>query len=233
MALRVPGDRRNMKLLHIALIVPLSSLAFGAAVLRAEAIRLADGSVLEGTLGAPASVIVKTADGEQRVSFNLLAPELQKLYWPKTDGAGAAQTLNGVVTDEELDALANEVSLETWTQVAAIGSFRDKPERRGAGGLVVAKAFNAIEENWVSIYSPKDTVGAAGNWNTEVARAKVLLARAPQFMQKRWLELFIRAGDAVARRDSNEFAAALKELKRSSVAGQPGTANGKNFFTAK
>jgi NADH-quinone oxidoreductase subunit I len=30
-----------------------------------------------------------------------------------------------------------------------------------------------------------------------------------------------------------EFAATLKELKRSSVAGQPGPANGKNFFTAK
>jgi hypothetical protein len=83
------------------------------------------------------------------------------------------------------------------------------------------------------VYSPKDAVGAAGNWNEQVARARVLAARTPQFMQKRWLELFIRAGEAVARRDSNEFAVALRELKRSSVAGQPGPANGKNFFTAK
>ena len=192
-----------MKTNSIALIVSLSSFAFGAAVLRAEPIRLGDGSVLEGTLGAPASVVVKTADGEQRVPFNLLAPELQKLYWPKADGAVAGALVNGPVADEELDGLANEVSLEAWTQIAAIGSFRDKPERRGAGGLVVAKAFNAIEENWVSVYSPKDTVGAAGNWNDQVARARSLLVRAPQFMQKRWLELFIRAGSR-GRRDSNE-----------------------------
>ena len=48
-------------------------------------------------------------------------------------------------------------------------------------------------------------------------------------MQRRWLELFIKAGEAVARRDSNEFAAAIRELKRSRVAAE----NSRNFFTAK
>lgn len=220
-----------MKTTTIALIVSLSPIAFGAAPLRAESIRLADGTMLEGKLGAPASVIVKTADGEQRVPFNLLPAEVQKLYWAGANGRNGSA--NGPVADEELDALANEVSLETWTQIAAIGSFRDKPERRGAGGLVVVKAFNAIEENWASVYSPKDTVGAAHDWSAQVARARGMLARGPQFMQKRWLELFVRAGEAVARRDSNEFGATLREMKRSSVATHPGLGNEKNFFTAK
>jgi hypothetical protein len=79
----------------------------------------------------------------------------------------------------------------------------------------VTKAFNAIEENWVSVYSPKDTVGQAGNWDAQIARAKALQERAPQFLQKRWLAVFIKAGEAIARRDSNEFALLVRELKRS------------------
>ncbi|MEA3212519.1 MAG: hypothetical protein QOE70_5576 [Chthoniobacter sp.] len=227
-----------MKTNPTTLIVALSSIALGAATLRADSIKLADGTVVEGTLGAPATVIVKTATGDQRVPFALLPSELQRRYWngPAAMAAqpNAAQPeLNGPVTDEEIEALANEVNLDVWTQIAAIGSFRDKPEKRGTGGLIVTKAFNALEENWVTVYSPKDSVGMARDWNAQVARAWLLEARPTQFMQKRWLDLFIKAGEAVSRKDSNEFALTLRELKRNTVTGQPGWASSRNFFTAK
>jgi hypothetical protein len=98
--------------------------------------------------------------------------------------------------------------------------------------LVVTKAFNAIEENWVSIYSPKDPVGQAGNWGQQLARARELQASAHQFIQRRWLEVFIKAAEAVGRRDSNEFALQVRELKRSSLP-MAALENPRNFFTAK
>ena len=51
----------------------------------------------------------------------------------------------------------------------------------------------------------------------------------------RWLELFIRAGEAVARKNPNDFAQAVRKLKRypiSLVAG-PSSLPSHNFFTAK
>jgi hypothetical protein len=136
------------------------------------------------------------------------------------------------MTADELLNLANEVNLDTWEQVASIGSFRDRPEKRGTGGLVVTKAFNAIEENWVTVYSPKDPVGQAGNWDAQVARARQLQTPGTQFMQRRWLELFIKAGEAVSRRDSNEFASMVRELKRSPLT-TASLETPRNFFTAK
>lgn len=202
---------------------------------RAEVFKLADGTYIAGTLLAPSEVTIKTNAGERKVPFGLLPPEVQRRYVPqaeskpepKSEAVAAAEP--APVTDAEIEALANEVSLDAWTQAASFGSFRDKPEKRGAGGLVVVKGFNAIEENWVTVYSPKDTVGAAGNWRDQVAKARELEARSPQFIQRRWLELFIKAGDAVERRDSTEFAAAVRELKRSRVNAE----NSRNFFTAK
>lgn len=217
-----------MKSTH--LLTTATFLSLSALSLRAEVFKLADGTSLAGTLGVPSEVTIKTNAGERKVAFTLLPPEVQRRYLPQAETAVAPEpAAAGPVTDAEMEALANEVGLDAWTQAAAIGSFRDKPEKRGAGGLVVTKAFNAIEENWVTIYSPKDAVGVAGNWQEQVARARELEARSPQFMQRRWLELFIKAGDAVTRRDSNEFAAALRELKRSRVAAE----NSRNFFTAK
>ncbi len=213
-------------------------LTVGALNLSAEVFKLTDGTFLAGTLGAPSEVTIKTNAGERKVAFALLPPEVQRRYVPqaearlepKTEAPAATEPAAlAPVTDAEIETLANEVSLEAWTQAASIGSFRDKPEKRGPGGLVVTKAFNAIEENWVTIYSPKDAVGTAGNWQEQVARARELEGRSPQFMQRRWLELFIKAGDAVARRDSSEFAAAVREMKRSRVASE----NSRNFFTAK
>jgi hypothetical protein len=200
------------------LIVAMFSL--GTAATLADTIHLADGSTIDGELGAPAEITVKTPSGEKRVAFALLPPEVQKQYWRKAaeDAARAAaaeSSFNAPVTDEDLAALANEVNLDTWAQAAAIGSFRDKPEKRGQGGLVATKAFNAIEENWVSVYSPKDSVGQTGNWDTQVSHARALEERAAQFVQKRWLEVFIKAGEALGRRDSNEFALLVRELKRS------------------
>jgi hypothetical protein len=224
------------------LIAVFSACVLGVAVSHAAVIRLADGTVLEGQLAEPGDVTIKTSEGDRKVAFTLLPLELQKVYWPKitetkTTGAAAlsGSVATGALTGEELSALANEVNLETWAQVAAIGSFRDKPEKRGSGGLVVTKGFNALDENWVSVYSPKDPVGQAGNWNEQVTRAKAFQERPQQFMQKRWLELFIKAGEAVARRDSSEFAMSVRELKRShgSVAANGAGDVAKNFFTAK
>ena len=222
------GFHSNMKSTH--LLTTAMFLTLSALNLRAEVFKLADGTSLDGTLAVPGEVTIKTSAGERKVAFALLPPEVQRRYLPSAEALVAPEAAAaGPVTDAEMEALANEVSLEAWTQASSIGSFRDKPEKRGAGGLVVMKAFNAIEENWVTIYSPKDAVGVAGNWQEQVARAHDLEARSPQFMQRRWLELFIKAGDAVARRDSNDFAAALRELKRSRVAAE----NSRNFFTAK
>jgi hypothetical protein len=156
-----------MKVNQTTLIVTLSTLAFAASVGRAETIQLNDGTVMEGELSAPTEVVVRTAEGERRVPFALLSPEAQKAAWAKWSvastksetAAATAQPVAAPLTEEELAALANEVSLETWAQVASIGSFRDKAEKRGAGGLVVTKAFNALDENWPSVYSEKHVVG--------------------------------------------------------------------------
>jgi hypothetical protein len=214
----------------------VGAIFLSAVVSRAETIRLTDGSILEGQLAEPSEVTVRTSDGARKVAFALLPTELQRLYWPKIAEPKPASTpaAVGPVSSDELLGLANDVNLETWVQVTAIGSFRDKPEKRGSGGLVVTKAFNALDETWVTVYSPKDPVGQAGNWNEQVARARAMQERTPQFMQKRWLELFIKAGEAVARRDSAEFALNIRELKRGYRATTANaTADSRNFFTAK
>ena len=218
----------------IPLIIGMFSLVTAAA--QAETVRLADGTVLEGELGAPAEIVVKTAEGEKRVPFGVLPTEVQQRYFqPKQSPETAAAVPNAapvVPVSEEIAALANDVNLETWFQVAAIGSFRDRPEKRGTGGLVVTKGFNALEENWVTVYSPKDPVGQAGTWEAQVAKARRLETSTGQFLQRRWLELYIKAGEAVSRRDSNEFAATLRELRRSPLT-TASLENPRNFFTAK
>jgi hypothetical protein len=217
----------------IPMMIGMFSLVTMAA--QAETIRLADGTVLEGEPGVPTEVLISTASGEKKIAFALLPADVQQRYVQKTAAeapVAAPTTVAPAPVGEELAALANDVNLETWFQVTAIGSFRDRPEKRGTGGLVVTKGFNALEENWVTVYTPKDDVGQAGNWATQVARARRLEASVSQFMQRRWLELFIKAGEAVSRRDSNEFAATLRELRRSPLTtaslGSP-----RNFFTAK
>jgi hypothetical protein len=214
------------------LIVSLSALVLtSASAVRAEVIRLTDGTILEGELAPPAEVTINTAGGPRKVAFALLPRELQRTYWAKVGEAtnDPAPVAGASVTDEEIAALANEVNLEVWGQVTAIGSFRDKPEKRGTGGLVVTPAFNALEENWASVYSPKDAVGQAGNWAAQLTTARSLLVRPTQFVKKRWLESFIKAGEAVAARDSNGFATHVRELKRNGLAVE----NPRNFFTAK
>ena len=225
-------DRRNMNPTKSILIVSLSSWLLAASVpVRAEAISLTDGTVLNGELAPPAEVVVKTAAGERKVAFALLPVDVQKVYWAKAgDAKSETQPQTATpVSDEEIASLSNEVNLEAWAHVASIGSFRDKPEKRGAGGLVVKKAFNAIEENWASVYSPKDAVGQAGDWSGPLAKARVFQARPIQFLQKRWLESFIKAAEAVAVHDSGEFAAQVRDLKRTKFAAE----NPRNFFTAK
>ncbi len=220
-----------MKTLH--LIVGMFSL--GTVATQADVLRLTDGTVLEGELGEPSEVIVKTAAGEKRIAFSLLPPEVQQRYWRQAAEQAAlanAAAIVANVTATDLAALAEEVNLNTWEQVASISSFRDKPEKRGTGGLVIVKAFNALEANWNSVYSPKDPVGEEGNWDAQVTKARQLLSQTNVFIQRRWLESFIKAGEAVARRDSNEFAVMIRELKGNPLA-TASLENSQNFFTAK
>ena len=221
-----------MKPINPTLIVSLSSWFLAASVpIRAEAIQLTDGTVLNGELAPPTEVVVKTATGQQKVAFALLPVDLQKVYWTKAvEMKSDAQTQAATpVSDEEIASLSNEVNLEAWAHVASIGSFRDKPEKRGPGGLVVTKAFNAIEENWASVYSPKDAVGQAGDWSGPLAKGRAFQARPIQFVQKRWVDSFIKAAEAIAVRDSNEFATHVRDLKRAKFAAE----TPRNFFTAK
>ena len=220
-----------MKTIH--LIVGMFSL--GTVATQADVLRLSDGTILEGELGAPTEVTVRTAAGEKRVAFSLLPADIQERYWRNAaeDAASANGTVaDSTVLDGDLAALADEVGLNVWERVATIGSFRDKPEKRGSGGLVVTKAFNALDENWISVYSPKDPVGQAGNWDSQITKARLFLEQTDVVMQRRWLENFIKAGEAVARRDSNEFAMTIRELKRTPLT-IASLENSRNFFTAK
>ena len=176
------------------------------AVAFADVIRLNDGTVVEGELGAPAEVAIQTASGPKRVAFALLPTEVQRQYWQKGAENGEAAEA-GPVTSDDLTTLANEVSLASWQQVTASATFRDP-----------AKGANAIEQSWVNVYSPKDPVGESGNWNTQLARARALQARSGQFSQKHWLEVFIRTGEALDRRDAKEFAALVGELEHAPLA---------------
>ncbi|HEY2343854.1 MAG TPA: hypothetical protein VGH90_12510, partial [Chthoniobacteraceae bacterium] len=112
----------------IFLIVGMFSLDCSLA--RADTIHLADGSIVEGQLGAPSEITLKTTVGEKRVPFSLLPPDVQEQYWRKAaeEAARAAALevgLNVPVKDEDLAALANEVNLDTWAQAAATASFQD------------------------------------------------------------------------------------------------------------
>lgn len=138
-------------------------------------------------------------------------------FRPQVAIAIPSSSVPSAVVDDEFADLAGEVNLDTWAKAASVPSFRDKPEKRGPGGLVVAKAFNAIDENWSTVYAPESAVGQSGNWSVQVTRARALQAKAPQFLQKRWLELFTKAGDALSRRDSTEFASFVRELKKNPI----------------
>lgn len=231
--------------MKIHTLIALTMFPLGTVAVQAEVIRLGDGTVLNGQIAEPVEVTIRTADGDRKVPFTLLPADLQKAFAAKIAGLKVAADAKVVpapaalaaVTDEEIVALASEVSLATWEKVASISSFRDKPEKRGTGGLVVTPAFNALTENWVSVYSPKDPVGLAGDWMAQVARAKALQERPQQFVQRRWLELFIKAGEAVSKRDSDAFSSAVRELGSTPLktigASVDGSTAGKNFFTAK
>lgn len=196
------------------LVVLLGTMAITA---RAERIRLNDGTTYEGELGAPVAVTIQTATGPVQVPFTSLPAELQKQYWQKKPEAAPVAAL-GPVTTDDLAALAASVHLKTWSQVTAFGSFRDKPEKRGAGGLVVTKAWNAIEENWAGVYTASHALAESKHWASAAERAVALLQRQPQFLQKRWLETFIAAADAIKRKDSAEFARQVRALKQSPLA---------------
>jgi hypothetical protein len=196
------------------LVVLLGMLA---RVATAERIRLNDGTTYEGELGAPVAVTIQTATGAVQVPFASLAPETQRLYWQKKPEPAAAAAA-GPITNDDLAALSVSVHLKTWAQITAFGSFRDKPEKRGVGGLIVTKAWNAIEENWAGVYAEGHALAMRKHWQEAIERAKALLARQPQYLQKRWLETFIEAAEALNERDSAEFAQKVRALKASPLA---------------
>jgi hypothetical protein len=195
-----------------AMVVSLGMLV---SVGNADQIRLSNGTVYEGELAAPVTVTIKTAEGDQTVPFAQLPPNLQATYW-KSSGPVAA--VAGPVQNEEIAALAASVNLKTWSLVTAYGSFRDKPERRGTGGLVVTKAFNAIEENWAGVYPAGHALAQSHHWQAALDRANALLARPNQYLQKRWLEGFVGAAEALQRKDSAEFARNVRLLKQHPLA---------------
>jgi hypothetical protein len=195
-----------------ATVVLLGIISMAA---EADQIRLANGTVYEGELAAPVTVVVKTADGDKHVPFAQLPPELQAVYWTKIEPVPAAV---GPVTNDEIAAIAASVNLKTWAQVTAFGSFRDRPEKRGPGGLVVTKAFNAIEDNWAGVYSEEHALAGVRHWQDALMRAKAMLARPVQHLQKRWLEEFAAAAEALGKKDSAEFSRRVRALKASPLA---------------
>ena len=83
---------------------------------------------------------------------------------------------------------------------------------------MVTKAFNAIEENWDGVYPAGHALTQMRHWQSALNRAKTLLARPNQYLQKRWLEAFIEAGAAVQARDSAEFARNVRFLRQHPLA---------------
>ncbi len=192
-------------------VVLLGIISTGAI---ADQIRLANGTVYEGELAPPVMVVIKTAAGDKQVPFAQLPPELQAIYWKKQD---AAAVVAGPVSNEEIAALASSVNLKTWAQVTAFGSFRDKPEKRGPGGLVVTKAFNAIDDNWAGVYAEDHALANVHHWQEALTRANAMLARPVQYLQKRWLEEFVGAAEALGKKDSAEFSRRVRTLKASPI----------------
>ncbi len=121
----------------------------------------------------------------------------------------------GAVSNDELAALSNAVNLPAWIQLAA------------------GRDFSTIDENWAAVYSPKDAVGAARDWSTQITEARSLVTRATQAEQKRWLGHFIKAGEAVARKNANQLAAVLRLLEADFLSDRTAMASNRKFFTAK
>lgn len=129
--------------------------------------------------------------------------------------APAESIVSGAVTGEELAALANDVNLPAWMQLA------------------LSRDFTSIEEGWVTVYLPKDPVGAARDWSEQVKTARSLSVRAGKTEQRRWLGLFIKAGEAIGRRDASQLSATLRALQSDLSVGRIAIATTPNFFTAK
>lgn len=121
----------------------------------------------------------------------------------------------GAVSNDELAALSNAVNLPAWIQLAMGGDF------------------STIEEHWAAVYSPKDSVGAARDWSGQTTEARSLAARATHAGQKRWLGLFIKAGEAVGRKNAPQLTTALRALEAAAPSDRTALAANRNYFTAK
>lgn len=130
-------------------------------------------------------------------------------------GSQAESIVTSAVTGDELAALANDVNLPAWAQLA------------------LSPSFTSIEEGRVAVYSPKDAVGTARDWDTQVKVARHLAGRTRTPGQRHWLNLFIKAGEALARKDALRFASAVRALESEPWVGRIAIAGNPNFFTAK
>jgi hypothetical protein len=119
------------------------------------------------------------------------------------------------VSDDDLETLANAVNLPLWIQFS---------EAQGIG---------AIEQLWTEVYSPKDTVGAARDWNVQIVEARGLAAKADEAWKKRWLGLFVEAGKAVGRKNATQFEAALRALDSTPSPHRTAISDNRNYFRAK
>ncbi len=191
----------------------ISGLAITASLATAAPISLADGTTVEGELGPPVTVTIITAAGEQQVPFAQLPAELQARYWKNPADVVGMKTVP--VTNDEIVALGHSVNFKTWAQLTAISTFRDRPEKRGPGGLVVTPAFNAIAENWAGVYPAGHALAIQPTWQEPLARAKALPMRPTQGLQKYWLEQFVLAAEAIAKKDTAAFVLHFRSLKES------------------
>ena len=89
------------------------------------------------------------------IGASVLAAEIDQVTEAQVELA-----VSRAVTGEDLAALANEVNLPAWMQLA---SRRD---------------LTSIDEGWVTVYSPKDPVGAAHDWSEQVKTARFPVWRA-------------------------------------------------------
>ena len=127
----------------------------------------------------------------------------------------AEPSVLGTVSSGELTVISDDANLTAWIQLAK------------------GQALNPLEESWSAIYSPKDKVGVAGNWRVQLTQARSLAARATHPNQKRWLNLFIRACEAVERRDAPRFSSALCGLEVHRTLDSTALVPERKFFTAK
>jgi hypothetical protein len=183
-----------MNPINSTLIVSLSALVLtSATAVRAEVIRLADGTILEGELAPPTEVTINTASGPRKIAFRSAPARTATAYWAKAGEApnDPAPVAGTSVTDEEIAALANEVNLEVWGQVTAIGHFATSP-RSAELAAWWSHRPSTLSKKTGPRFIRQRCVGQSEIGTCNSRPRALLLTRPTQFVKKRWLESFIK-----------------------------------------